>query len=122
MEILRGRPEGFAVLSGDDAITFAVVALGGEGVISVVSNEVPGPMSRLVEHVRAGDLERARELHVRLLPLMNANFLESNPIPVKAALARMGKIQEVLRLPLTPLSDAHRAGLEEALRAAGALE
>lgn len=121
MEILRGRPDGFAVLSGDDAIAFAVVALGGEGVISVVSNEVPGPISRLVELVRAGQLVQARELHYRLLPLMNANFAESNPIPVKAALAMMGKIEDVLRLPLTPLSEAHRPALEAALREAGAL-
>lgn len=121
-EILHGRPGGFAVLSGDDALTFAIVALGGDGVISVVSNEVPGPMSRMVERLRAGDLEGAREIHYRLLPLMNANFLESNPIPVKAALARMGKVRDVLRLPLTPLADAHRPALEEALRAAGALE
>ncbi|MGH7545557.1 MAG: 4-hydroxy-tetrahydrodipicolinate synthase [Gemmatimonadota bacterium] len=120
-EILSDRPDGFTVLSGDDALTFAITALGGDGVISVASNEVPGPMSRMVEQLQAGDLEAAREIHFRLLPLMNANFLESNPIPVKAALARMGKMQEVLRLPLTPLSDAHRIVLEEALRAAGAL-
>lgn len=120
-DILRGRPDGFTVLSGDDALTFAITALGGDGVISVVSNEVPGPMSRMVERLQAGDLEAAREIHFRLLPLMDANFLESNPIPVKAALARMGKMRDVLRLPLTPLSDAHRIVLEEALRAAGAL-
>ena len=120
-EILSERPDGFTVLSGDDALSFAITALGGDGVISVVSNEVPGPMSRMVERLQAGDLEDAREIHFRLLPLMNANFLESNPIPVKAALARMGKMLDVLRLPLTPLSDAHRIVLEEALRAAGAL-
>jgi 4-hydroxy-tetrahydrodipicolinate synthase len=120
-EILSERPDGFTVLSGDDALSFAITALGGDGVISVVSNEVPGPMSRMVERLQAGDLDDAREIHFRLLPLMNANFLESNPIPVKAALARMGKMLDVLRLPLTPLSDAHRIVLEEALRAAGAL-
>jgi 4-hydroxy-tetrahydrodipicolinate synthase len=119
MEILRSRPAGFAVLSGDDALTLPVMALGGDGVISVASNEVPGPMARLAERLRAGDLAGARDLHQRLLPLMNANFLESNPIPVKAALALMGRIQEVLRLPLTPLSDAQRPALAQALREAG---
>lgn len=119
MEILRDRPQGFAVLSGDDALTLAIMALGGDGVISVAANEVPGPMARLTEHVRAGQLDSARKLHYQLLPLMNANFIESNPIPVKAALAEMGRIENVLRLPLTPLSETHRPTLAQALRGAG---
>jgi 4-hydroxy-tetrahydrodipicolinate synthase len=121
MEILDGRPEGFAVLSGDDALTFAMMALGGDGVISVVANEVPGPMAQLTQLLRHDDLASARSLHYRLLGLMNANFLEANPIPVKAALAIMGKIQNIVRLPMTPLSDTHRPALTAALRQAGAL-
>ncbi len=120
MDILESRPDGFSVLSGDDALTFALMALGGDGVISVVSNEVPGPMARLTELLRAGDLASARALQYKLVGLMKANFLESNPIPVKAALAIMGKIEDVLRLPLTPLSEAHRPALAAALREAGA--
>lgn len=121
MEILAGRPQGFAVLSGDDALTLAMMALGGDGVISVVANEVPGPMAQLTQLLRHGDLASARSLHYRLLGLMNANFLESNPIPVKAALAIMGKIQNILRLPMTPLSETHRPALTAALREAGAV-
>lgn len=102
MRILRERPEGFLVLSGDDAITLPILALGGDGVVSVVANEVPALTSRMV---RAGLEERwgeARELHYRLLPLMEANFIESNPIPVKAALWLMGKVELSYRLPLVP--------------------
>jgi 4-hydroxy-tetrahydrodipicolinate synthase len=110
-EIIRTRPEGFSVLSGEDNLTWPLIALGGDGSISVVGNEVPGPMSDLVRAGLAGDGERARELHYRLLPLMNANFYETNPQPVKAALAMMGKIEENFRLPLIPLSDANRPRL-----------
>src|SRR5215510_11785310 len=87
MDIIKDRPPEFRVLSGDDGIALAVVAMGGDGVVSVVSNEAPGMMRAIVDAALAGDLTRAREVHYRLLPLMNANFVESNPIPVKAALA-----------------------------------
>jgi 4-hydroxy-tetrahydrodipicolinate synthase len=120
MEILEARPEGFAVLSGDDWITLALVAAGGDGLISVTSNEVPGPMTALVHLVLSGDLEAARAWHYRLLPLMDANFLETNPAPVKAALAHLGRIQNVLRLPLVPVGDATRAALRAALDGVGA--
>ncbi len=119
MEIIRHRPPGFAVLSGDDWLAFAVVAAGGDGLISVTSNEVPGPMTALVHLASAGDLAAAREAQYRLLPLMDANFLETNPSPVKAGLAAMGKIRNVLRLPLVPVGPATGDALRAALQAAG---
>ena len=119
MEIIKGRPDEFAVLSGDDAFALAVLALGGDGLISVASNEAPGPMSRMITAGLKGDLATARELHFRLLALMNANFIESNPIPVKWALKAMGKIEEGIRLPLVPLSEEKRPAMTEAMRQAG---
>ena len=113
MEILRGRPEGFRVLSGDDAMTFAVIALGADGLISVASNEAPGLMSRMVDAALEGRWGEARELHYRLLPLMDVNFVESSPGPVKAALALMGLVEENFRLPLVPV----QAGTRERVRA-----
>jgi 4-hydroxy-tetrahydrodipicolinate synthase len=115
MEILRGKPENFAVYSGDDAIALAVIALGGDGVISVAANEIPKMFGDMIRHSLSGDFESARKLHYRLLPLMNVNFIESNPIPVKAALAMMGMIEEVYRLPLVPPSDSTREKLRKIL-------
>jgi 4-hydroxy-tetrahydrodipicolinate synthase len=120
MQILRDRPKRFAVLSGDDWLTLAVVAAGGDGLISVASNEIPGPMRDLVQLMLAGDWEKARACHYRLLPLMDANFLETNPGPVKAALALTGRIRNVLRLPLVPVSEKTRTALETALKELGA--
>jgi len=117
--LLLGRPEGFAVLSGEDWMTLAVIAAGGDGLVSVASNEVPGLMSRLVRHSLHGRLQEARQLLYTVLPLLEANFIETNPAPAKAALAAMGRIQNVLRLPLVPLSEAKRAPLLAALREAG---
>jgi 4-hydroxy-tetrahydrodipicolinate synthase len=117
--LLLGRPEGFAVLSGEDWMTLAVMAAGGEGLISVASNEIPHDMARLVELSHQGRLAEAREILFRILPLLEANFIETNPAPVKAVLAAMGRIEEVLRLPLVPLSASKRAPLFAALRAAG---
>jgi 4-hydroxy-tetrahydrodipicolinate synthase len=119
MEILRQRAAGFAVLSGDDWLTMPVIGAGGDGLISVVSNQVPAAMTALVHLLLAGDLEKARSWHYRLMPLMDANFLESNPAPAKAALHLMGRINDVLRLPLLPASDATREALRTALRTAG---
>jgi 4-hydroxy-tetrahydrodipicolinate synthase len=119
MVLLRERPEDFTVLSGDDWLALPVIAAGGDGLISVVSNEVPAAMTALVQLLLSGDLENARSLHYRLLPLMDANFLETNPTPVKAALHLMGRIQNVLRLPLVPASEATRSSLRAALRSAG---
>jgi 4-hydroxy-tetrahydrodipicolinate synthase len=120
-EILRARPDGFAVLSGDDALTLPIVAAGGDGVISVVSNATPRLMARLCEQALDGDLAAARATQDALLPWMQAAFVESNPMPVKAALAMMGRCANVLRLPLVPLAAAHEATIVAALRAADAL-
>jgi 4-hydroxy-tetrahydrodipicolinate synthase len=102
-EVCARVPPGFVVLSGDDAMTLPAMAVGARGVISVASNEAPAAMCRLVEAAEAGDLATARALHQRLLPLMLVNFAESNPGPVKAALAMMGLIQEQYRLPMVPV-------------------
>lgn len=120
-EIIRRRSAGFVVLSGDDPLTLGVMAHGGDGIISVVSNAVPAAMHELAEAAGAGDLARARELHDQLAPLFGAAFVESNPIPIKAALAAMGRIRNVLRLPLVPLDERHASVLRAALAAAGAL-
>jgi len=116
MEILAHRPKGFAVWSGDDAITLPLVALGADGVVSVVSNETPKLFSSMVRYALAGQFEHAAKLHFKLLPLMNFNFVESNPIPVKAALAMMGMIEEQYRLPMVPMSAKHRPALKKILR------
>ena len=120
-DIIRERPDDFSVLSGDDALTLSVMAHGGDGVISVVSNATPNAMARLVDLMREGLLEEAAKLHDRLTPWMQAAFIESNPIPVKAALAMMGRIQNTFRLPLVPLANQHEETIRKALRTAGAL-
>ena len=120
-DILVGRPEGFAVLSGDDEVTLAICALGGDGLISVASNAAPRLMCDLVRAARGGDLARARELQRRALPLMRAASVESNPIPIKAALAMLGRFEPVLRSPLVTLDPHHEAVVRSALRHAGAL-
>jgi 4-hydroxy-tetrahydrodipicolinate synthase len=122
MEILRGRPENFRVLSGDDSYTLAIIALGGDGLISVASNEAPELMSHLVNLALAGKWDEARLLHYRLLPLMEANFIESSPGPVKAALAMMGLIEENYRLPLVPIEEKNRTRLREVLLDLGLLK
>ena len=122
MEVLAAVPPGFHVLSGDDSFTFPLMALGGVGVISVVSNEIPAEMTRLAHLLLEGKLEAARQLHFNLLPLMQVNFIETNPIPVKAALAMMGLIEEVYRLPMVPMKAENRAQLEKVLAAQGLLK
>ena len=121
MQILRGRPEGFLVLSGDDAMTFAMLALGADGLISVASNEAPELMSRMVHAALDGRWDEARELHYRLLPLMDVNFVESSPGPVKAAMALMGLLEEHLRLPLVPVTEQTRGRVREVLTELGLL-
>jgi 4-hydroxy-tetrahydrodipicolinate synthase len=110
-EICTRAPERFRIFSGDDALTLPVIALGGHGVISVASNEAPGMMARFTQSCLQGNWSDARAMNKRLYPLMKANFLEANPIPVKAALAMMGKLSEVYRLPLVKPSDEARAKL-----------
>lgn len=114
-------PESFAVLSGDDSVTLPLMALGGRGIISVVSNEIPGEMSRLATLCLEGRFAEAREIHRRFLPLMEINFVESNPGPVKAALAAMGLIEPVYRLPMVPPQAGNQAKIEKVLESLGLL-
>jgi 4-hydroxy-tetrahydrodipicolinate synthase len=118
-EIIRRRPAGFAVLSGDDGLTLDVMASGGEGVISVISNVVPRACAELVQAMERGDLVAARRAHHRLAPLVDAAFIESNPLPIKAAAALMGRARNILRLPLVPMDPKHEPALRAALATAG---
>jgi len=122
MAILRGRPEHFRVMSGDDSVALPLIALGAEGLISVASNEAPALMSRMVDLALAGDWQEARALHYKLLPLMEANFIESSPGPVKAALALMGVIEENFRLPLVPVKETTRARMRTLLLELGLMK
>ena len=119
--VLHEVPSGFTVLSGDDAVTIPLMALGGRGVISVVANQIPSEMTQLAQACLHGDFETARRLQARYLPLMNVNFIESNPIPVKAAMGLMGLLDPVWRLPLCPPGPASLARIEKVLDAAGLL-
>jgi 4-hydroxy-tetrahydrodipicolinate synthase len=119
--VLYEVPSTFAVLSGDDAITIPLMALGGRGIISVVANQIPGEMTRLAQACLRGDFETARKIQAQYLPLMNVNFVESNPIPVKAAMGLMGLLDPVFRLPMVPPSAASLTKIEGALDAAGLL-
>jgi 4-hydroxy-tetrahydrodipicolinate synthase len=122
MEILRARPAGFRVISGDDALTLAMIALGADGLISVASNEAPALMSSLIDLALDGKWDEARRLHYRLLPLMETNFIESSPGPVKAALTMMGLIDENFRLPLVPIQEKSRTRLRQVLLELGLLK
>jgi 4-hydroxy-tetrahydrodipicolinate synthase len=114
-------PSRIDVLSGDDAITIPLMALGGRGLISVVSNEIPGEMTQIAQACLRGDFDTARQLQRRFLPLMNVNFVESNPIPVKAAMGLMGLLDPVYRLPLVPPAAASLAKIEKVLATVGLL-
>jgi 4-hydroxy-tetrahydrodipicolinate synthase len=114
-EVAHRVPENFTVLSGDDAITIAVVALGGRGLISVASNEIPGPMAKLVRLARQGDFAGARAVQRQYMPLLQVNFVESNPIPVKWAMSRMGLLDPIYRLPMVEPSDANKKKIDEVL-------
>ncbi len=120
-EICTRAPEGFRILSGDDSLTLPLIALGGHGIISVASNEVPSMMSALAAACLEGRWKEARDWNRKLYPLMKVNFIESNPIPVKAALAMMGRVEEVYRLPLTPISKEARRKLMSVLSDLGLL-
>ena len=122
MDVLRDAPRNFRVLCGDDAMALAVVLLGGDGIVSVVSNETPGMMSAMINAALQSDIPGARELHYKLLPLMNLNFIESNPIPVKAVLAMMGMIEENYRLPLVRIGSANREKLAKVAEELGLLQ
>jgi 4-hydroxy-tetrahydrodipicolinate synthase len=114
-------PDDFAVVSGDDALTLPVLAVGGQGVISTSANVAPGPMCELVRSFQAGNPVRALQIHQQLLPLFDALFRESNPIPLKAALAAMGLIDEEIRLPLTAITQPNREALQVVLKELGLL-
>jgi 4-hydroxy-tetrahydrodipicolinate synthase len=118
-EICAAVPSEFLVLSGDDALTLPVMSVGGRGIVSVASNEVPSEMVKMVELAEAGDFVGARRVHQELLPLMQINFIESSPIPVKAAMAMMGLVEEVYRLPLVPPRSASRERIANVLRDLG---
>lgn len=115
-------PENFTILSGDDAVTLPLAALGGKGIISVVSNQIPAEMTRLANLCLKGDFAAARAIQNKYLALMEVNFIESNPIPVKAAMAMMGLLEPVWRLPLVPPSEASRAKIEKVLRDLGLIQ
>ena len=112
-EVLNAVPEHFLVFSGDDAITLPVIALGGVGIISVASNEIPAEMAAMTRAALSNDWVTARSIHRKYLPLMQANFIESNPLPVKAVLAMLGRIEEVYRLPLLPMRRDTRSKLQK---------
>jgi 4-hydroxy-tetrahydrodipicolinate synthase len=122
MDIIRDAPKDFRVLCGDDAMAMAVIALGGDGVVSVVSNQTPRMMSALIDAALEGNFTQAREIHYKLLPLMNANFVETNPIPVKTVLSMMGLIGENYRLPLVPIQAANRDKLAKIVEELGLLQ
>jgi 4-hydroxy-tetrahydrodipicolinate synthase len=119
--VLHLVPPSFTVLSGDDAITIPLIALGGRGIVSVVSNEIPAEMTALAQNALANNFAAARDLQRKYLPLMDVNFVESNPIPVKAAMALMGLLEPVWRLPMCPPSDANLAKIEKVLETLGLL-
>jgi 4-hydroxy-tetrahydrodipicolinate synthase len=118
-EVIHSVPETFLVFSGDDAVTLPVIAMGGVGVISVASNEIPREMAALTRAALNNDWPTARALNRKYLPLMQANFIESSPLPVKAALAMMGKIEEVYRLPLLPMRRDTRSRLQRVVAEVG---
>jgi 4-hydroxy-tetrahydrodipicolinate synthase len=121
-DVCNAVPADFLVFSGDDAVTLPVISLGGVGVISVVSNQIPREMAELTRAALAGDWEKARKLHRKYLPLMQANFLESNPMPVKAVLAMMGRIEENYRLPMVRVKPETRRKLEQIAVEAGLVQ
>ena len=120
--ILNEVPSDFIVLSGDDAVTIPLMALGGRGIVSVASNEIPGEMTQLAQACLRGDFESARAIQKRFFALMTVNFVESNPIPVKAGMGLMGLLEPVFRLPMVPPSPANLARIERVLESAGLLE
>jgi 4-hydroxy-tetrahydrodipicolinate synthase len=121
MDLVMRKPEDFTVLSGDDNLGYPIIALGGRGIISVAGNLIPGRMAKLVASALAGDMERARSLHYELLPLFKALFVETNPIPVKYGMSRIGRAKEVYRLPMCSPADASKKVVDGVLRDLGLL-
>lgn len=120
-EVCRAVPLDFVVLSGDDALTLPVMSVGGHGIISVASNGLPAEMARMVEHAEAGDYAAARRLHATLMPFMSVNFVEANPIPIKAAMAMLGLLEERYRLPMVPPQPASRQKIAAVLESVAGL-
>jgi 4-hydroxy-tetrahydrodipicolinate synthase len=118
-EVCRAVPDDFLVVSGDDALTVPLMAIGGRGIISVASNEMPAEMVSMVEAAEQGDFATARAVHTRLLPLLLVNFVESNPGPVKFAMSAMGLCEEVYRLPLVPIKDTSKQKILAVMRELG---
>ena len=121
-EIVRAVPSDFLVLSGDDALTLPLMAVGGRGLISVVSNEMPAEMAQMIEAAERNDFAAARAIHARIMPLMSINFVESNPQPVKAAMASMGLVDEIFRLPMVSPSAASKEKIGNVLKELGLLK
>lgn len=119
MEIIRNRPRNFKVFSGDDATALPFISLGGDGLVSVCSNEIPKETSKMVEYALAGSFRFARKIHFKILPLMEANFIESSPAPCKFVMKEMGLLEENLRLPLVPVTNGARTALKAAMKEAG---
>lgn len=119
MKIIKDAPKDFAVLSGDDSLTLPIIALGGKGVISVISNYAPKDFSQMVKLALSNKIDKAREIHYKLLELMELNFVEPNPIPVKYAMSLLGYTKEVYRLPLLPMNAETRKKMREALKKVG---
>src|SRR5947208_915991 len=120
-EVFNHVPESFLVFSGDDAVTLPVISLGGVGIVSVASNEIPKELSEMTCAALNNDWKKARTIHRKYLPLMQANFIESNPMPVKAVVAMMGRVEEVYRLPMVPMKKETRAKLQQIATEAGLL-
>jgi 4-hydroxy-tetrahydrodipicolinate synthase len=121
-EVVRAVPSEFIVLSGDDALTLPLMAVGGHGIISVASNEVPADMARMVEAAERNDFAAARAIHARILPLMSINFIESNPQPVKYAMAAMGLVEDVYRLPMVAPRPDSKEKINAVLKTLGLLK
>jgi 4-hydroxy-tetrahydrodipicolinate synthase len=120
--VIQETPDDFIVLSGDDAVTIPLIALGGRGIVSVASNEIPSEMTQIAQAALRNDFETARKLQRRYLPLLNVNFVESNPMPVKAAMALMGLLEPVFRLPMVPPTPASMAKIAKVLESLGMLK
>ena len=122
MEIMRGRPRNFRVFSGDDATALPFIALGGDGLVSVCANEIPKETSRMVEKALDGAHTAARKIHYQILPLMEANFIESSPAPCKFVMKEMGLLEENLRLPLVPIMKETQTKLRAVMKEVGLLK
>lgn len=119
MNLIAAKPDGFEVLCGDDNLGFILIALGGTGIVSVASNIIPGKMKDLCDAALAGNMEKAKKLHYELLPFFRAEFADTNPIPIKYAMAKKGFMKETYRLPLCPMSDSCKAVMDAAMKKIG---